>query len=83
MTDETYPDTDMLIRFCYSCQKRLDSIDDMWVDYDCNCVVCTQCRDEARRVFAREGDKALLEYDLSVVRVTAADASSINDIEEG
>lgn len=44
---ETYPGTDLVVRFCYGCQTRIDTIDDGFVDQDEDVVVCRSCKNMA------------------------------------
>jgi hypothetical protein len=84
MDNETYPGTDLLIRTCYAadCQKRIETIDDMWVDVDSNCVVCTECKDKSR-------DQYDDDYSFIVSIVPASDFleghayDSINEMDQG
>ena len=81
---DTYPGTDLLVRICYSadCQKRIDNLEDVWVDVDSNCCICTECREAARDEYDDD-----YTYILAIVPATdfidqhAADI--INEMQEG
>lgn len=45
--EATYPGTDLALRLCYGCAKTIESLDDMWLDSDEDCVVCTDCKIKA------------------------------------
>lgn len=78
MTDQTYPGTDLLIRLCFGCQKEIIELSDMWLDFDSNCCVCTECRESVRIDYA-----TTQEWTASIVKVTPHMFQTINELDEG
>lgn len=78
MTLETYPGTDLLIRLCYGCGEQVADIAELWVDFDSNCCVCSECREHVRDDYDTYD-----EWIASVVPARTLVFDTINEMEEG
>jgi hypothetical protein len=75
---ETYPHSDLLVRICYGCDELVDDIEELWVDVDSNCCVCTACRNKSRDSYRNE-----LTFYVSIVPAITLEPNTLNEMDEG